>query len=655
MSELNSDQKATLWDETGALIKSGNIKITARPGTGKTNTITEYCIDYSSEWADEHRPYEGMAILSYTNVAKNEIESKIKQNSKGYELLRYPHYIGTFDSFVNQFILLPFASRVLDFQGRPTLIGEPFSPDKAINNTVRNPPRPISYFDKSYYSYKSSYGLDGKLFLVGGEIKRKDNGSVDVWDDPWKITIPYWLKVNGEYGARSEELDREKRRLISEGKLTQADANYFAYKILEENSDILSLITSRFKSIIVDEAQDMTEVQHAILDLLSSEKSNTDSCIIIGDDAQAIYEWNTARPDLFVNKPRFISKSLTDTYRCSQNICDVLNRLESNFPLVPIGKNLNYHDSVEYKDWNVDETDQTKQIIGDLVESISIKEAHTTQAGLRVAVLARSKNILMKIVSTYGDASTSEGFTSDIKFNHRATKEFLRTIHFLQTGTVDLYRANKAYEKYQQVIGDSYSGNIREQISKDILNLTEFEEHLYRKELFSLMKDVRSAIHNKYDLSGLISNDLRVHLISLFPNVDEALEDCRNFVTNNSSVTLSQIFQEEEANNQITVKASNGKDVLINFSTIHGVKGETYDGVLYFSKAKTSTCKQYCRLNTNGKRSVKWAEIITHDVSTCESKRLVYVALSRASQTLWIAAEREVCQAFSNLATVSGE
>lgn len=169
-NELNSDQRATLWDESSNLIKTGNIKITARPGTGKTNTITEYCIEYSREWTNEHKPYEGMAILSYTNVAKNEIELKIKENSEGYELLKYPHYIGTFDSFVNRFILLPYSSRVIDFQGRPTLIGEPFTPDKATNKTVRTPPRPISYFDKAYYSYKSSYGVDGKLFLVGGEV-----------------------------------------------------------------------------------------------------------------------------------------------------------------------------------------------------------------------------------------------------------------------------------------------------------------------------------------------------------------------------------------------------------------------------------------------------------------------------------------------------
>lgn len=649
MSRLNSDQKATLWDESGALLKKGNIKITARPGTGKTNTITEYCIDYSSEWANEHRPYEGMAILSYTNVAKNEIENKIKEKSNGYELLSYPHYIGTFDSFVNQFILLPFSSRVLEFKGRPTLIGEPFTPDKAINKTVRNPPRPISYLDKSYYSYKSSYGVDEKLFLIGGEVKRKENGSIDVWDDPWKVTISYWFKVNGEYGARSEELDREKQRIISTGKLTQADANFFAFKILKENADILKLVTSRFKSIIVDEAQDMTEVQHAILDLLSSHGSSTENCIIIGDDAQAIYEWNTARPDLFVNKPQFTSKSLTDTYRCSQNICDVLNQLEGSFPLAPIGENLNYHDSIEYKEWDIEDINQTKQLINDLIEHISDKNPHSPQAGLRLAVLARSKDVLKKVSSIYRDVPIQSNFNGSVRFEHRATKEFLRTIYYLQTGSVDLYQANKVYEKYYQVQHDNYTGDIRQEISKNILHLADFEEHLYRKQLFVLMKGVRSVIHDSYNLSDLVSSDLSSDLVELFPDVEEALEDCRTFLSNNSSVTLEEMFEEEKASNTITVEASNGKMILVNFSTIHGVKGETYDGVLYISKDRTSICSQQCPLNANGKRSVKWAEVISHDVSTCESKRLVYVALSRASQTLWIAAESEIREAFSNL------
>ena len=302
-----------------------------------------------------------------------------------------------------------------------------------------------------------------------------------------------------------------------------------------------------------------------------------------------------------------------------------------------------------WEEWDIEEIDQTKQVINDLIEHISDKNPHSSQAGLRLAVLARSKDVLKKVSSIYRDVPILSNFSGNVRFEHRATKEFLRTIYFLQTGSVNLYQANKVYEKYYQVQDDSYAEDMRQEISKKILHLAEFEEHLYRKQLFILMKDVRSVIHDKYNLSDLVSGDLSTNLIELFPNAEEALEDCRTFLSNNSSVTLEEMFEEEKASNTITVKASNGKRVLVNFSTIHGVKGETYDGVLYFSKDRTSICSQQCPLNANNKRSVKWAEVIAHDVSTCESKRLVYVALSRASQTLWIAAESEIREAFSNL------
>lgn len=121
---LSIHQKQTLWDNDKP-IQDAKVKLIARPGTGKTQTVSSYAIDLASNHVGL-RAYQGIAMLSYTNVAKQEISKRIRQLNTGYELLDYPNYIGTFDSFINNFIFLPFGHRFMGAGTRPRLVGEPF-------------------------------------------------------------------------------------------------------------------------------------------------------------------------------------------------------------------------------------------------------------------------------------------------------------------------------------------------------------------------------------------------------------------------------------------------------------------------------------------------------------------------------------------------
>ena len=202
-SSLTVAQKSTLWDERGHVRKKEYIRLTARPGTGKTHTVTHYCIDLANEWQNHHRSWQGIAVLSYTNVAKREIERRVSENKTGYELLGFPHYIGTLDSFINNHIFLPFGARILGCESRPTLVGEPFSSGVTVNRTVKRPRGGIGYFDYKYYSYRSSYGLDNQLFLTGAQKDVQTNGAIDYYDPSAQIKLTSWIKVDGNYGVNS--------------------------------------------------------------------------------------------------------------------------------------------------------------------------------------------------------------------------------------------------------------------------------------------------------------------------------------------------------------------------------------------------------------------------------------------------------------------
>ena len=99
MMRLTDEQEIFLGSE-------GRIVLSACPGSGKTYIVAKKVLNYLQTW---QCPYRGIAALSFTNVAKNEILKTISEGlrQKGLDF-RFPHYIGTLDSFINNYIFLRF-------------------------------------------------------------------------------------------------------------------------------------------------------------------------------------------------------------------------------------------------------------------------------------------------------------------------------------------------------------------------------------------------------------------------------------------------------------------------------------------------------------------------------------------------------------------
>lgn len=58
----------------------------------------------AKKWNEEGR---GICVLSHTNVAREEIQERLGTSDIGKKLLSYPHFIGTFQSFIDTFISIP--------------------------------------------------------------------------------------------------------------------------------------------------------------------------------------------------------------------------------------------------------------------------------------------------------------------------------------------------------------------------------------------------------------------------------------------------------------------------------------------------------------------------------------------------------------------
>lgn len=199
------------------LNKTGNFVVKACPGSGKTTAVTEKVYRFIKNWNNKK---SGIAVLSFTNIAADEIKEKLEKKERNLEI-GYPHFTGTLDSFFNTYIFLPYGHLVMNCKKRPVLVGEP-----------------ISHWSSKDYIENN---FDKVEFLINGEVKYKNK------------RLDY------------TEIKQMKYMLTKEGFATQNDANYHTMNVLEQYPHIAKALSIRFPQMIIDEAQDTSDIQMRII------------------------------------------------------------------------------------------------------------------------------------------------------------------------------------------------------------------------------------------------------------------------------------------------------------------------------------------------------------------------------------------------------
>ena len=100
-----------------------------------------------------------------------------------------------------------------------------------------------------------------------------------------------------------------------------------ALGILEDDPQALAAEQSRYKIIIVDEAQDLNEIQFKMFNLMGAK---ADMLSFIGDDKQSIYAFRGAKPSNYVDlskKEGYQTKLMTTNFRSGSAIVEAANKL----------------------------------------------------------------------------------------------------------------------------------------------------------------------------------------------------------------------------------------------------------------------------------------------------------------------------------------
>lgn len=294
---------------------AGDVFLVACPGAGKTKTI----IHRIERLLSNLPPKRGVAVLSFTNSAVDEIKSRCNELGLKRATLR-PSVVSTFDSFLTRFLFYPLFDE--DLEQKPNIVD----------------------------SWRT-YGIEVRL--SGQNAFRGDGLGLDLFDEFGRIKDPttignaalrkHFIEHRGKYESQAL---RSLQGLRRSGHFTIYDVRREIIRLLKDvdnRKEVSAILSRRFKELIVDEAQDCNELDIEIIRLL---QSSGISVSIVCDPNQAIYSFRSNSSDevpikgfLEAHDP---SKVLTFTgnFRSSEIICKTAALQKSiGGPDTPTGEN----------------------------------------------------------------------------------------------------------------------------------------------------------------------------------------------------------------------------------------------------------------------------------------------------------------------------
>ncbi|MDH3531275.1 MAG: DNA helicase II [Gammaproteobacteria bacterium] len=180
--------------------------------------------------------------------------------------------------------------------------------------------------------------------------------NLEVDDSRWvPREIQYFINGQKDEGLRSSHLDDEgdphRRQMIAlyrayeevcerGGLVDFAELLLRAHELWRDNAELLAHYQRRFSHLLVDEFQDTNAIQYAWLRLLAGKDGVP---FVVGDDDQSIYRWRGARVEHIhrfqKDFPRTAVVKLEQNYRSTATILNAANAVIANNS-ARLGKNL---------------------------------------------------------------------------------------------------------------------------------------------------------------------------------------------------------------------------------------------------------------------------------------------------------------------------
>lgn len=429
---------------------------------------------------------------------------------------------------------------------------------------------------------------------------------------------------------------------ISNRLMDYDDMLIYSFHILKQNKSILENIKKKYKYFNVDEAQDISVIQHEIIRLLVGRDGNI---FMVGDEDQSIYGFRGAYPKALLDFKKVYKGSkvllMEQNYRSTKSIARAADRFikqnksrydKSMFCVNEEGPKIQRRNLIDLKD--------QYEYVAELIKKEKSEGKGNKKTS--IGILFRNNESSIPIIDTllrenisFSVRENRSGFFShfvleDIKAYCRFAKDFgdidaFEKIYF----KLDCYISKQMFD----YVKAHFRGNVFNTLL-DIPNLydSNIKKILQRREQFEKLrslkaKDVIEFIEKDMEYLNSVNSlegkdfvkDSLLQKFSVLKCVAAGLDD---------ACVSSDIFSRLDIIEEVMASSSDrGKDKEVTLSTVHSSKGLEFDKVILVDMIDGQfPSRESIKLRDEGS-----------DLSLYEEEvRLFYVAVTRARQDLLI-------------------
>lgn len=374
------------------------------------------------------------------------------------------------------------------------------------------------------------------------------------------------------------------------------------YKLLEDPV-ILKEVQKQVEFLIYDEAQDMNAMQFNIVERIIPADSNL-NLMLVGDDGQSIYGWNGTNVDYILKFPKRYNAEtiiLDKNYRSGNHIIAAANNLISH------NKN-----QLKKTMQGFFENDEVKIIESEDIRTQYIRVlAETSQyinTDKKIGILCRTNAEVIEISNLFDDFQIN--FSNSVK--SKENNYILDWLNLACNPNNDLL-VDKLYDVNKEIKIKALQS--RKTLYEVLINSTEYN--------IAPLTSVHNFIkyNNALKSFNYACEVMKFEDMKLRKKIENWIELSQEL---NRNISLEQFLIDQktkEAQEILKEKESN-----INILTIHAAKGLEYDIAMIVN------CEKH---NFNRSNS--------SELKIEESRRLFYVAITRAKENLLLFYPNEIC------------
>ncbi len=559
-----------------------NIFLKACPGSGKTEVVGLKTAYEIKRW---DKKVGGIAALTFTNNAADVISERVSQFA-GIEKIKYPHFIGTFDSWLHGYIAHPFGHFLTKYKGQ----------DGDFSIRVLESNSNAKFMENKNFKTKPYHGK-GAIKANEYYLDREENKYV------------YCHARQGSLDfADITELKTAKNKFIEAGFANYQDMENICITILSGKSIVAKRLALRFPLIIVDECQDLSWIQLQILKKLKDKGSKLH---FVGDLNQAIYEFKKVDPEKvkeFTKAERFEERLLSNNFRSCQPIVDICQKIVND----------------EIAVMGACKQEITSPCI--CLTYTNKNDLCKLPAWFCRTIQENKLDINKSAIVTRGWSNVSRMRPSVNNQINKYSKRLAMSIHLWHTGDVQAVKDSISYmgQFFSEKYFDKYSANSRKHYCPECVNysirwrvflLKVLEKCIQNQNLIDFTKTGTEWAKSVRSDFGQIARDCKPFLAeTLTEDVDFPDFDGNSFRPSDAPRAVENLFSGRAA-----IKSD------IHITTIHSVKGQTFDSIMLVSAPSKS-----------GSDDNHWEHWLGD--TNPEAKRLAYVASSRPKHLLvWAA------------------